>query len=214
MKLSEINNIAWTLINSGKNKVTNLWVTETKLMPTTKMAYAYSIRNLWLKVGNQFYFFTNNLKPIEYSIGDVDCNGRRRINFDGRSYISLPMNMHLFRIEAVTGAGCSCGTITFVKPGEDFFYRGPEFSSFPYAVPIGDGIDLYHVPNCIKKGSVLGVSDADDVNIPEDLGFDVLKNILPLLLDIKKYPQKTIDDYGNALQEMIKDQKLNVVSPQ
>lgn len=213
MTLSDITNIAWTLFN-GKNKTSNLVITETKLEPVVKLAYANVMRNLWLKFGNSYYYFTNNLKPIEYSLGDVECNGKRRIDFGNHSYISLPMNMHLFRIEPITGGGCSCRGISFVMPGEDYFYRGPEFANYPYAVGIGDGVDTYHIPNCIKKVSILGVSDDPDVNVPQDIGWDVLRQVLSLILDVKKYPTKTIDDYGNALQELIKDQKLNVVSPQ
>lgn len=213
MTLSEVNNIAFTLFN-GKNKVTNLVITETKLLPTTKLAYANVMRNLWLKFGNSYYYFTNNLKPIQYNLSEVDCNGKRRVDFGDTSYISLPQNMHLFRIEAITGAGCYCSTITFVMPGEDYFYRGAEFASFPYAVAIGDGVDTYHIPNCIKKVTILGVSDDPDVNIPQDIAWDVLRQVLALILDIKKYPQKTIDDYGSALQELIKDQKLNTITPQ
>lgn len=213
MTLSEINNIVWTLFNK-KNKVSDQLISEQKLEPVTKMAYANVMRNLWLKFGNSYYYFTNNLRPIEYDLGEIECNGKRRIDFGNHSYISLPNNMHLFRISAITGAGCSCGNISFVMPGEDIFYQGPEFAAFPYAVALGNGADLYHVPSCIKKVSLLGVSDDPDVPIPQDIAFDVLKAVYLLITDTKKYPQKTIDDYGNQMVEYIKDQKLNAITPQ
>lgn len=204
MTINQLANIVWTFYN-GRNKSTNVTISEAKMAQYCKLGYAAVMRNLWLKFGNKLYAYTSNVLSKEFDLTEPDMKGRRFINMGKTPTIALPDNMDIFNIEPINEANSGgCKKITMVQAGEDAFYEG--ISGFPFAAKKGKGIQTYNIPDCIKKVSVEAVYDDMDLDMPQDILFDVSKEVLGLIFEIKKYPQRKIDDQSSDLLEQLKIQ--------
>lgn len=215
MTVSELGNIVWTWWN-GRNRITNIILSETKVVQYCKLAYANVIVNKFKKEGNSFYLFSSNILSKEFLLPEIpecDLGGMRFVDMTNTPTISLPFNQDLINVQPINKAGqvCGCKKIRMLQSaGEASFYCGKGGSAYGYKV--ANGIEIYNAPLCVEKVRVQAVYDDMKLNVPQDLLFDVSRIVLELVFEIKKYPQRKIDDQSNELLEMLKEQKGQVES--
>lgn len=210
MTLADFGNVVWTIYNGGKLKSTQISLSEQKVVAYCKTAYANVIRTLWMKGGNQFYFFTSNALEKKFSLPESDMNGRRFIDMNGSPTIALPMNSDVFNIIPINKAGNQqLKEVTLVQPAEESFYKG---LNIPYGAKRANGVMTYFIPPCVEEVNVYAVYDDVTLDVPQDILFDVSRVVLNLLFDIRKFPQRGVDDKSTVEQELLKIQKGQVES--
>jgi len=220
MRLDDLANIIWSAYNNGNPKSTSQLISQQKIVQFCKLGYANVMRELYMRYqnknnDNENYFFSANLFRKKFPLGEPTASGRRRVEFGKYYTIPLPENKDIFNVEGIGSCDTSTifSTITQVQPAEERFYLTPEFKGLSFFSKRGNGIDAYNFPLCINEVEVEGLWDSDELQVPNDIAFDIVKSVLALLLDTRKLPQNKVDDESNEMLQQIKT-KLGDAAPQ
>lgn len=221
MNLETISYIIEDLYYNGVVKSNSRQLTRNTILEYCKLGYANVMRNLWFTFkkqgfGNEQYFFTGSLTRKIFDLGEVDKNGRRCVDISNYPIIRLPKNMHIFSVRPINEINCNSDLeiATQVMPGEVNFYTNDTFNGYSFFCLVGNSIDCYNIPDCIKKVEVEAVWDNSNADIPNDIAADVIKYILIDLFKVKQISIDKIDDNNpNEIIQQIKN-KLKVSNPQ
>jgi hypothetical protein len=201
MKLKQLGEIVFRFYNEGRVNVTQLTLKEADILQYCRIAFANIMRQLYyankkMNDGDEYYFSSPVLDIKKFALTEPNAVGMRRADMSAFDLYRLPKNSHIPNVYPV-GQGCGTqdvGEITQVQPGEENFYLGPEFSDFMFYVVKGRGINTYHVPSCIKEVDVEATYDNDNVEVSDDIAFDVANQVLGVALRIPGFVGKDTDN--------------------
>lgn len=217
MTLEKLSYLLESFFYNGVVKSDSRQLNRFDLLEYAKIAYATVMRNLWFQLkktanSNETYFLTGSLARKEFELKSV--GNKKSIDLSKTPVIYLPENKHIFSINPINEAECSIGIITLVQPAESRFYKDDaDFSTFAFCEPIGNYIDFYNLPECVKKIELEAVFDDIKAEIPNDIAADIVKYMLKDMLAIKQINVDKIDDNNpNEFVQQLKS-KLNDAIP-
>ncbi len=215
MKLKQLSEIVWRYAQQGRAMATNQTFRQADIEQYCSMAYGNMLRQRYYEnkkmmedEGTDFY--SGDLDTKNFDLGEANYNGMRRADIP-EEVLRLPKNSDIVNVYPV-GGECkeAVGEITQVMPGEENFYLGAEFSDFLFFVQKGRGINTYHVPPCIKQIAVERVYITEDLDIPNDMAFDIANFVLGITLKIKDFIPMTDNSFNanrNQLRYQIEEQQ-------
>jgi hypothetical protein len=208
MTLEFISQIIEEIYYTGRVK-TDRKLTREDFLQYGKTAYASLIRVLFFNLrsqneGMEYHYIGNMLKPRKFPL---PAGTRKRvIDLSKHPMVVLPLNSHIFNMDLL---GCDCETgPTMIAPGEERFYRGPDFSHYKFFDVEGQSIRTFNFPDCITEVEVSGVWDDDDKDVPADIAFDIINQVLGLTLKVAGFPVDKTDDNDPNVTTV--KQRLNV----
>jgi len=118
--------------------------------------------------------------------------------------IRLPRNSDVTNVYLVAD-NCTetvNGSLTQVQPGEENFYvNDPDMKSYLFFVQKGKRIDTYNVPPCIKEIEVERAFMEDELDVPLDVAYNILVQILGITLKVRGFvPVEDNSSDGNRNQ--------------
>lgn len=218
--LAKISDVLLNLYNNGRVKVTDMTLDARDMQEYAQMAYANIMRQLWLalqkkEIDEENYFFSSILDVKTFDVSKWNGKQPRHIDLSGVPIIRLPQNTHIFEVTPRSGGQCEVDEkpLVPVQPGEEKFYTGPDYSGFQFASVRGDRVLLYNLPECIEKVDVTATYVQTDSEIPDDIAWDVVKEILKTVFGVREFGMNKVDDNSNKLSEELK-QRLGIAVPQ
>lgn len=218
MIINKLAEVIYKFYNNGRPSSTNKTFSQADILQYVKMGYGNMMRQLAFNSLKTFewqesYFYSDILSEQKFPLGEPGTNGRRRVDMSGFDIYRLPKSVH---ITNVTPAGNNCGPqelgqITQVSPGEENFYIGPDFNSFLFFVIKGKGIDTYHIPPCVNDLNIEATYATDDIEVPEDIAYDIANQILSTVLRIPGFAGKDVD---NSFSPPKSNQLRRSINPQ
>lgn len=182
------------LYYNGVVKV-NQGLTEETFMAYAKQALSRVIRDIWwtLKANGEreeYDFISDMLSSLSFEIKNKKDN--RIIDLSEVSFIHLPDNGHIFELIPISDTSCDCETIVPAPTGSAKFYKSIDFEGFPFYEVRSKEIRLYHVPECIKEVELTGLIEREfmdeELIVPYDIAFDIVNQVLGVVLKLKTYP--------------------------
>ncbi len=135
------------------------------------------------------YSFVSPLLEVKrFNLTDNEDRRLKRCDMKLFEMYRLPGNSHITNIYPVGDCG-SDGfiEITQVSPGEENFYiNDPDFSDVSFYVIKGSGVDVYNLPDCVKKLDIEATYDGDDIDVESSMASVIMDQILEVSLGIKK----------------------------
>jgi hypothetical protein len=210
MSIEELSYVIESFYYSGRVKITTQSMHRLSFLQYARLGFAYVMRNLWLtfkkntNTNNEYYFFSKQLVYQEFPLGEVNRWGVRRIDFGNITTIDLPENRDILYAYPKNG---ECGDIRVeeivqITPGEAVFYKNnAEFDYISFMEKRGNGLDTYNVPPCVESVTVEAVWDMPELEIPNDIAFEVCKYVFQDIFKVKMLEVKSIDDFNSSLNE-------------
>lgn len=193
--------IVYNFYSTGRPSATNRTYSKKDILQYARMGYGNMLRQLAFSSQKnpewkEDYFYADILSTKSFKLEDPVRNGMRRVDMAGFNLYRLPKSIHIASIypKSDTCGKSYVGQITLVNVGEENFYLGPDFSSYQFGVIKGRGIDTYHVPPCVKELFIESTFDSDDVEVPEDICFDIANQILGAVLRIPGFAGSNVDN--------------------
>lgn len=215
--LNLISSLLHEMYDGGRIKSTSLTLSQRDMLQYVKLGYANVMRNMWLSLNkgetnDEYYFFTGVLQPKTFNV--EKGYSFKIVDMTDTPTIRMPQNNHIFEVRLI-GEGCeSMGEpIPQVQPGEAKFYTGADFSTYSFFELVGSKLRIYNAGDCVKEAEVLALYDDPDAEIPDDIGFDVIKAVLKDVFDVKTFDRVKIDDNSNQLIHEIKS-RLGIAATQ
>jgi hypothetical protein len=194
MKLVELADLIQEIFNSGHVKDYRKLEDEDFQM-MVRAANGSIMRTIW-EQRNQLddakFYFSDQIKSEEYEVGEKDKKGRRTIVLSSDT-VRLPKGQTLF---GVRPAAEYTGEEFHPTPaGSDWLYDGrEEYEGVHYFRLKGSTIILYNCEDSIKKVEVDRIPDDDDILIPNDIAWDILNQVLGVVLKVKGFPVDKTDN--------------------
>lgn len=169
-----------------------------------KFAFGNLLRDMFyrlkdLEEGDEYYYISQNLDRQNFKI---KTKGKiKSVDLSSASFIRLPRNRHIFEVAPISENDCNCDDIIQVQPGEERWYKDDEFSGNPFFVVFGEGLDLYHVEDCITEVEVTGFYDKPNMIVSTDLAFDILNIVLGSTLKLKGWPVDVTNNSDSNVKE-------------
>lgn len=189
MKLSQLSEVIWRFQNEGNASVKGQTFRQADIQQAVITAYGNFMRQLYyankaLKEGDEYYFYSGDLDIREFDLSDANIVGMRRAVIPDE-VVRLPKNADITNVYPVGQCNGAVGEITQVQPAEENFYLSPDFTEFLFFVQKGKGINVYHVPPCVKSIQVERIYITDDFEITVDIAWDIAKDVWKNILQIK-----------------------------
>lgn len=106
--------------------------------------------------------------------------------------ITLPHGYGIYEVSSVDGS-CGCDEFMRIEAGAGWQTKGDHDEVF--FEPLANKIKLYNVPDCLKKVTVMMISETSDT-IAGDIIWPIINMIFGLTLKVKGFPADMQDD-GN-----------------
>lgn len=213
MNIKDIAQVIEELYYNGRATVSKKLDMRDFLM-LARMANGTIMRKLYYEEkqnGQHNWFFGSQVFEKEFKVSEPNKKGVRFITIkegdefsdDARlGVIRMPHDSGILLIQDVDGDG---DDIARSEPGSDWLYTGPAFDSKPFWTRRGDRIALHNIDDCVTTVEVIGIFDDKDMDIPYDVAFDIVLQVMSLALKVINVPvDKTNDDDPNT--QMIKKQ--------
>jgi hypothetical protein len=149
-----------------------------------KMAHAGLMRKLYfenreLEISTGLYF-GDQIETREFELGEPDSKGRRVFDLEEHAdTIRLPNGLGIFSISPASEKDCGCsGKFMPAEAGSEWLYCGKDFAGVLFFIKKGRKIYLYNAPDCLTKVEVDGIFNDENVEIPDDIAFDVVNLVL------------------------------------
>jgi hypothetical protein len=155
------------------------------------------------KAGGEALYFSDS---IDYKTFKVKTRGKDKYFEIEEQLVNMPYGMSIFGIFPVNEKGVRTDKdIRFLKAqyGQDWLYDGEDFDDVPFYIKKGKRVWLY---NCdfLKQDEeveVEGLFNEDDIDIPNDVAFEVINTILGTTLKVAGFPiDPTNDNNPNSLE--------------
>lgn len=208
MKVIQLSEIIWQLYDGGRPTATNQTLEQDDIQ---QMVYLKSADQLKLRFyesrkideGEKTDFIAGMLGVRKYDLSDANIKGKRSALYNDE-VMRLPRNMDVTNIYTLASNcnGDIGNTITQIQPGEENFYiNDDDLKSFMFFVQKGNSIDTYNIPPCIEEIEVERIYTTDDLDIPQDLAYEVAINILGVTLKVRGFiPTEDNQSDGNRNQ--------------
>lgn len=127
--------------------------------------------------------------------------------------MQLPGNSGIFSITPLASDGSlvTCKPFIRMDAGSEWLFCNDQNGPFTYFTLYKDTIVLYYLDDCVKKVLVYLVSNAADANIPDDIGWEIFKQVTAQVIRTYAIPVDKRAD-GNPNPDEIFKTKLT--SPQ
>lgn len=218
MILKQLSETAWKLYQDGKPKANDQKLTKADINQMVMTSAANNFRQQYLtsqvmvngrkvsfsNADSEYSFLSPLLSIKRFSLGETNAVGMRRIDMSNFDLYRLPKNFHFSNIYPVNNEcdGKQVGNITLVQNGEEKFYQSAEFSGYLFAAVVGRGLNIYHLPPCVKSVDVETTYNSDDADISMDVCYDVLNEVLGLIFRIGEANEEFQLKVKKALQQM------------
>lgn len=121
--------------------------------------------------------------------------------------MNLPHGIGIFAVYPLTKDGDHterCERIQKGQIGADWLYCGEDFDGIPFYIKKGKRIFIYNY-SCLKEGEEVEIDglfrDDLEMEIPDDIAFDVINAVLGLTLKVAGFPiDKSNDDDPNVIE--------------
>jgi hypothetical protein len=213
MKLVELSELVWKLVQAGRPNVQKQTFHEPDVRQFLKVAVANSFREMFYtskkesRYNEPDYFFSSPLLDVKrFELTAANMVGMRRADMSAWDLYRLPRNSHFTNIYPVAGeSGCGnqeVGEITQVSPGEENFYAtDPDYENFQFYVVKGRGINTYNIPPCIKSVDIEATYEVEDVDITMDIAFTAASTVLARLLQTNDATGETQKQLKHELEK-------------
>jgi hypothetical protein len=210
MTLEELSYILQSFYYGGRVKITTRSLERMDMLQYARLGFASVMVNKWVawkknpNTNNEYYFYSKQLLYQEFPLGEANRWDVRRIDFGDITTIDLPENRDILYVYPKSG---ECGDIqveeiTQIAPGEAVFYKNnPDMSYIPFFEKRGNGLDTYNIPDCVTSVSVEAVWDMAELDIPNDIAFEVCKYVFQDIFKVKLIDIKSIDDFNPSVNE-------------
>lgn len=216
MKLKQLAEVGWQLYDGGRPSATNQTLEQDDFEQLVFLESAYQLKMRFYQSrkdndGEKTDFIAGMLSERQYDLDDANYQGRRRA-FYTEEVMRLPKNSDLTNVSMVADncTGTVNGDLTQVQPGEEKFYiNDPNLKSFKFYVQKAGSIDTYNVPACVKKIEVERIFTTESLDIPLDISYEVLTNILGVTLKMKGFiptEDNSADGNRNQLRYQLEQQ--------
>lgn len=195
MLLKQVEEVIWRVYQNGVPEADKQKLRQQDILQQVKMAYGAMMRQAYYtsKAANDgqpdYYFYSPILSVQTFKLTDANSQGMRRAEMGNFDLYRLPKNSHFTNVYS-NSSDCSkgqSGEITQVQPGEENFYAGnPDMIFFQFFVVKGRGINTYNLPTCVKEIDVEATYDGEDIDISNDIAFDIANQVLATDLKIKE----------------------------
>jgi hypothetical protein len=156
--------------------------------------------------GNISAFISDQVKPREFP---TKKNERGTlivdIDFDRQRIVKLPDGNGIIRITPIDGDGQIDYSINFSKApaGSEFIYATEAFlddtSELVY-IAMSNEIRLFgSQPGYVE---MVYVSDDDDVDVPSDIAWEIINDVLGIVLRVEGFPVDKTDDQNPNVQQI------------
>lgn len=202
MNIQQLKEVIWRFYSEGRTKATNQTLQESDIAQMIKLNYGSLMRQKYFeskrldRFNEPDFSFSQPLLDIQrFNLSEANMAGMRRADMSAVDIMRLPYNTHITNVYPV-GINCQgdIGDITQVKAGEENFYLSPDFTFFKFFVIKGKGINTYHLPSCVSAVDIETTYDTNDIEISNDLGFEIAGNILGLSMKVGQKPVKILDN--------------------
>lgn len=195
MKLIELADLIQEVYNGGHVKEYRK-MEEEDFQMLVRAANGSIMRRLWEQRNQQDdakYYFSDQIQTEEYEVPPKDKKGRRKIELKSDT-VRLPKGQTIFGVRP--GEDYTGDEFHPTPAGSDWLYEGrEEFEGVHYYRLKGTSVILYGCEDSIKKVEIDRIPDDADINIPNDIAWDILNEVLGLTLKVKGFPvDKTADD--------------------
>jgi hypothetical protein len=197
MIIKQLAQVILSVEKQGRNRATDKTYSVADISQLIRLGYTSRARDLYYQnkkmgLGNEYYFYSGLLSIQRFKLGKSDLRGKRFLDMTGIDIFRMPKNENFTSLWPV---GSCCGPddpnweIVQVEPGESKFYLGPDFQFFKFYEVKANGLDTYHIPECVEELDVETTFDRKDdmIDIPMDIAFEVAWNILGWELKIKQF---------------------------
>lgn len=205
MTSNQLEEVIWEFYSKGRAKATAQTLRRQDIGQMVKLNFGNLMRSRYIQSQKlstfnepDYSFLSPVLSIKRFTLSEANMSGMRRADMGDIDLYRLPENSHFTNIYPV-GEGCfsPVGEVTQVSPGEENFYLSPDFSDFKFYVVKGRGINIYHLPTCIKALDIETTYDGNDIEITDDIGFEIASNILGLSQKVIINPVKVTDNSFN-----------------
>lgn len=203
MIIKQLTEVVFKFANEGRPKATARTLREADIKQMVMTAFGEILRQRYYesKKLNEFgepdySAISPVLVTMEFVLKESGIEGVKRADMSKFDLYRIPYDGHITNIYPV-GGDCGdgeVGKISLVKAGEERFYLKPKFSFFLFGVVKGRGINLYHLPPCIKKVNIETTYNSDDVEVSLDIAYEIANHILGVVLRMPPFENKVIDN--------------------
>lgn len=177
-----------------------------------RMAAGSVMRKLYYEerqLGQQYWFFSSEVNTKEFKLSDPDSKRRRTVVLEDKvskdlfsGVMRLPGGMGVLSVRPAGEVdGCVADDhIARIESGAAWLYMGRAYEGKMFYEPKSNKLVTYNIPDCINKLEVDGIFNLDDVEIPDDIAFDICNEVLGLTLKVAGFPiDKTNNNNPNLL---------------
>lgn len=213
MTLNALSNLVHKFFGGGVVKVSDITLTQSAISGYLSLAYGFIIQQNIQAKKNQgesdsSYLIAGAIKSDEVEI--KKSGSKRYISLEGIKIMRLDSAAQVIGFDNVED-DCGCGQkgvqlseISYVQPDEVKFYQGAGYNDLFFYTFAANKIIIYNIPDCLNRVVLNYVSDASDVDIPEDVCLQICKVAFPDIFGVKKFDRPKIDDYSNPVVENLK----------
>lgn len=213
MTLKALSNLVHKMFGGGVVKVSDITLTQAAIEGYLTLGYAFIMQQIIDKKKRNgeldvSYLIAGAIQSKELEIKKVAS--KRYISLEGLKIMRLDNAAQIIGFDNVED-DCGCGQkgvqlseISYVQPDEAKFYQGTGYSGLFFYTFSGNNIVIYNIPDCLNKVVLNYVSDASEVDIPEDVCLQICKVSFPDIFGVKKFDRPKIDDYSNPVVENLK----------
>ncbi len=214
MRLKALSEIVLKFFNNGTVKVTDVTLTQSVIEGHLTNCYGAVMQSVIDKKKrfgelDTSYLISGAIKPAKVKLKRI--GNKSLLSLSGLKIMRLDNATQIVGFDNIVDE-CGCNqsnmpnleTISYVQPTEAKFYQNVGYSNLFYYTLIGDDIVIYNVPECLKEVVLQYVSDASEIDIPEDICLQMCKLAFPDVFGVKKFDKTKVDDNSNAAIENLK----------
>lgn len=206
MRLDQVSETTWVFYQSGIVSATAQKLKEADIDQMVKMSYGIILRSRYYEAPpeERMDLIGGSLDIKKYDLSEPNIQGMRRAIIEDE-VIRMPKSADVVNVYPVAEGQCGDSLnreVTQVSPGEENFYLTPDFNNFFFFVQKGKGINVYHLPPCIKAIEVERIYANKEVDIPLDMAFDIALSVLGVSLKIKEFVVTIDNSYDRNKNEL------------
>ncbi len=206
MKVKQLAEVVWQVYSDGRPKSTAQRLSKGDITQMVFLSYGQIIRQHYYEskkmdeYGEADYSFTSPILDVkEFTLSEPNHIGMRRADMSEFDLLRLPKDGHVTNMYPVGDCGGDeIGSISLVKPGEEYFYTKPEMNFFKFAVIKGKGINFYNLPICVNKVGIETTYTSIYIDVTLDIGYEISLAVINLLWKEKQFPVRVIDNSMDA----------------
>jgi hypothetical protein len=206
MELNKIYEVCWVFYQEGVVAATSQKLKEADIAQMVKMSYGVILRSRYYEAppDERMDLIGGSLDIKKYDLGEPNNQGMRRALIPDE-VVRMPKSSDVTNVYPISEGDCGDSSnweVTQVSPAEENFYLTPDFNNFFFFVQKGKGINVYHLPPCIKSVEVERIYADKEMDIPLDMAFDIAISVLGVSLKIKEFVVTIDNSYDRNKNEL------------